>query len=176
MSIPISSLETVLKTIEEDLLRDPEFLIESGKAVDDPGYAKQTKRLEALMAQLSLAIKDLQNRPNPSGPGVQKALKYARSIEKKLKGANERALTQNTVEVVKDAFLNIREYLEKLEKLDHVHQYHDSMIGVPDHDPSHAGPMQYLDTFQATMVLLFTIVAGYVQRRKRASGKSSPPE
>jgi hypothetical protein len=33
-----------------------------------------------------------------------------------------------------------------------------------------------LDTFQATMVLLFTIVAGYVQRRKRASGKSSPPE
>jgi hypothetical protein len=171
VSIPISSLVKVLEDIEEDLRRDPELLVESGKGVDDPGYGKQTKRLEALMAPLSLAIKELQSRPKPLGPEGQKALKYARSIEKRLKAAEERGSTQNTMDLLKDAFLNIREYLEKLEELDHVHQYHSSMILVPDQDLSHVGAMQHLDSFQATMVLLFTIFAGHVQRRKRASTK-----
>lgn len=171
MSIPISSLEKVLRAIEEDLSRDPEFLIDSGKSVDDPGYGKQTKRLEALMAQLSLAIKDLQNRPHPLGQGALKALKYARSIEKKLKAASERASTQSKADLLKDASENIREYLEKLQELDHIHEYHNSMIEAPVPDPSHVGAKQYLETFEASMVLLFTIIAGYVQRRKRTSGK-----
>jgi hypothetical protein len=173
MSIPISTLVKVLRDIEEDLERDSEFLVESGKGVDDPGYGKQTKRLEALMAPLSLAIKELQSRPKPLGPEGQKALKYARNIGRKLKAARERAGTQNTADLLGAAFLNIREYVQMLEELDHVHQYHNPMILVPDHVPSHVGAMQQLDTFQAAMVLLFTIFAGHVQRRKRASAKNA---
>ena len=157
----------------------PEFLIESGRPwmiQDTPD--RRNGLLEALMAPLSCAIKDLQNRPNPSGPGVQKALEYCRSIEKKLKEANGRALSQNTVEVVKDAFLNIRKILEKLEKLDHVHPYHNLMIGVPYHDSSHPGPMQYFNAFQATWCFSLRLSLPTCRRERvparRAASPNSP--
>jgi hypothetical protein len=161
MKSVLSNLKNVLEGIEEELRRSPSFLNEGGKAVDDAAYFNETKRLEALQARLSVAIKDLQMRPEPPGPQALELLKYARLIEREMRATWERAQTRNVQEVLADA-------------TEQLHHYHEmtalppELAYVPDAPAIHAGSVE------AICLLLFSVVAHYVQSRKPGKGKRSP--
>jgi hypothetical protein len=165
MSTAIYTIRKELKNIEDTLREDSEWLTKSGKGVGDPAYGRQTKRLEALMAPLSRAIKDLQSHPEPLGPVGKEVLKDARRIMRELKAAYVRARTQNTSEVLADAIQSIDETIEKP-----IHQYHDprATIGVPDSShPCHLGLNEAGVSLEAFLVLFCSILAKYVQRTKK---------
>jgi hypothetical protein len=157
MKSALSNLKEVLERIEDELRRSPSFLNEGGKGVDDPEYFTETQRLEALQARLSRAIRELQKRPEPPGPDAQSLLKFAKQIEREMRGTWERANTRNIQEVLADA-------------TDQLHQYHE-MTAVPaelsyaPETPNHAGSVE------AMCIFLFSLLAGYVQRRKRSRKK-----
>jgi len=158
MKTVLSNLKEVLERIEEELRRSPSFLNDGGKAVDDPAYFAETQRLEALQARLSLAIKALQKRPEPAGPQTIDLLKYAKQIEKEMRGTWERANTRNIQEVLADAS-------------EQIHQYHEmtavppELAYVPETTAGQAGSLE------AMCLFLFSVVAGYVQMRRRRKGK-----
>lgn len=158
MKSVLSNLKEVLERIEEEIRRSPSFLNDGGKGVDDPAYFAETQRLEALQAHLSRAIKELQNRPEPPGPQTVDLLKYARRIEKEMRGTWERANTRNIQEVLADAS-------------EQIHQYHEmtavppGLAYVPEAPGSQAGSLEGMCLF------VFSVIAGYVQLRKRRKGK-----
>jgi hypothetical protein len=152
------NLKKVLENIEEELRRSPSFLSEGGKGVDDPSYFNETQRLEALQARLSVAIKDLQRRPEPTDPQALDLLKYAKQIEREMRATWTRANTRNFEEILADA-------------TEQLHQYHEmtavppELAYVPDAPAVHAGSVE------AICLLIFSVVAGYTQLRKRRKGK-----
>src|SRR5580704_11488283 len=103
MKSALSNLKEALERIEDELRRSPSFLNEGGKGVDDPEYFTETQRLEALQARLSRAIKELQRRSDPPGPDAQSLLKFAKQVEREMRGTWERANTRNIQEVLADA-------------------------------------------------------------------------
>jgi hypothetical protein len=113
--------------------------------------------LEALQARLSRAIRELQKPPEPPGPDTQSLLKFAKQIEREMRGTCQRANTRNIQEVLAEA-------------TEQIHQYHEmtavpaELSHVPD-APSQAGSVEALFLF------LFSLIAGYVQRRKRGKKK-----
>jgi hypothetical protein len=145
MGAALSDLRKVLESIEDELRRSPAFLNEGGKGVDDPAYFKETELLEALQARLSVAIKNLQGRPEPPGPQALELLKFARLIERE----------------IQEVLANATEQL---------HQYHEmtavppELAYVPDVSAMHAGSVE------AMCLFLFSVIAGYVQVRKRRKG------
>jgi hypothetical protein len=157
MKSALSNLKEALERIEDELRRSPSFLNEGGKAVDDPEYYSETQRLESLQARLSRAIRELQRRPEPAGPDTQSLLKFARQIESEMRATWTRANTRNIQEILADAS-------------EQIHQYHE-MTAVPPEltyapeAPNHAGSVE------AMCLFLFSIIAGYVQRRKRSKNK-----
>jgi hypothetical protein len=157
MKSALSNLKEALERIEDELRRSPSFLSEGGKGVDDPEYFTETQRLEALQARLSRAIKEIQKRPEPPGPDAQALLKFAGQIEREMRGTWARASTRNIQEVLADA-------------TEQIHQYHE-MTAVPaelsyvPETPSQAASVE------AMCLFLFSLIAGYVQRRKRSKKK-----
>lgn len=72
MSDSVRSQIKVLKQVEEELWKIPAHVMPAGKGIQNPTYREQTQRLEAMMAQLSLAIRAVQNNPQSKGPDAQK--------------------------------------------------------------------------------------------------------
>jgi len=157
MKSALSNLKEVLERIEDELRRSPSFLNEGGKGVDDPEYYTETQRLEALQARLSRAIRELQKRPEPPGPDAQSLLKFARQIEREMRGTWERANTRNIQEVLADA-------------TDQIHQYHEMTDVPPELSYVPEAPSQAASV-EAMCIFLFSLLAGYVQRRKRGKKK-----
>ena len=157
MGAALSDLRKVLESIEDELRRSPAFLNEGGKGVDDPAYFKETELLEALQARLSVAIKNLQGRPEPPGPQALELLKFARLIEREMRATWKRANTRNIQEVLANA-------------TEQLHQYHEmtavppELAYVPDVPAMHAGSVE------AMCLFLSSVIAGYVQVRKRRKG------
>ena len=148
MKSALSNLKEALERIEDELRRSPSFLNEGGKGVDDPEYFTETQRLEALQARLSRAIKELQRRPDPPGPDAQSLLKFAKQVEREMRGTWERANTRNIQEVLADA-------------TEQLHQYHE-MTAVPaelSYVPE--APSQAVSV-EAMCIFLFSLIAGYV--------------
>ncbi len=158
MKSALSNLKEVLERIEEELRRSPSFLNDGGKGVDDPAYFSETQRLEALQARLSRAIKDLQIRPEPAGPETVDLLKFARRIEREMRGTWVRANTRNIQELLADA-------------TDQIHQYHE-MTAVPaelTYGPE--APGSQAGSLEGMCLFLFSVIAGYVQLRRRRKNK-----
>jgi hypothetical protein len=162
MKSALSNIKEVLQRIEDELRSSPSFLNEGGKGVDDPEYYTETQRLESLQARLSRAIRELQKRPEPPGPEAQGLLKYAQQIEREMRGTWERAGTRNIQEVLADA-------------TEQIHQYHE----MTDHEMTAVPPeLSYVPeapsqaaSVEAMCLFLFSLIAGYVQRRKRSKNK-----
>ncbi len=158
MKSVLSNLKEVLERIEEELRRSPSFLNDGGKGVDDPAYFAETQRLEALQARLSRAIKELQNRAEPAGPQSVDLLKYARQIEKEMRGTWERANTRNIQEVLADA-------------TEQIHQYHEMTAVPPELAYAPEAPGSQGGSLEGMCLFLFSVIAGYVQLRRRRKGK-----
>lgn len=152
MTESISSQVKVLKDIEDALRNIPAFLMPTGKGVQSPKYHEQTQQLEALMAELSLAIRRIQASPHSKGPDAQKALKMARHLEERIKEAEGRAVERSMHELLADG-------------LNRIHQYH-ALIETPDH--SHSPVTAKPEPVEVYLIILFSILARYVQCRKRA--------
>lgn len=166
MPVSIASLKKVLDEIEEELRREPASLMESGKGVDDPEYMKQTRRLEALLARLSLAIKEIQNTRKPKAPDAQQLLKRARELGRRIREADGRSMDQGTFELLGQALGEDHEYREQL------HQYHE-MLEVPDKEPRYMAPQQPTESVEGMAILLFSLVLGWVQNRKKQAKRKS---
>jgi hypothetical protein len=85
-------------------------------------------------------------------------LKYAERVEREMRSTWKRANTRNIQEVLADA-------------TEQLHQYHEmtavpaELAYVPEGHESHAGSVE------AMCLFLFSVIAGYVQLRKRRKGK-----
>jgi hypothetical protein len=154
---PLSSLRSTLEGIEREIRDSPSFLSEGGKGVDDPEYGSENRRLEALQARLSTAIRDLQRRPQP-GPETGDLLRYARRIAEELRGTFKRANTRNLQEILSDA-------------QDQLHEYHE-MTAVPP-ELSFTAPHHESQAYsiEAACILIFSLVAGVLQMRSRRRKK-----
>jgi hypothetical protein len=157
MKSAVSTLKEALERIEDELRRSPSFLNDGGKGVDDPEYYAETQRLEALQARLSRAIRELQSRPGPARSAELDLLKYARQIEREMRGTWSRANTRSIQEVLADA-------------TEQIHQYHEITATPPGltytpEPPNHAGSVE------AACLFIFSLIAAYVQRRKRNKKK-----
>ena len=159
MNESVYSQVKILKELEEELRGIPSDVVPAGEGVDSPKYREQTQRLEALMPKLSLAIKAIENSPHSKGPDAQKALKSARELEKRIREAEGRAVERNMHELLADG-------------LEQIHQYH-GLIEVPDQCHSHASIGLKAGSSVDALVPLFSILARYVQWRKRAQKKKA---
>jgi hypothetical protein len=163
MKNSLANLRDTLKSIEQEIRSSPSFLTEGGKGVDDPEYNTENRRLEALQARLSTAIRDLQRFPQPQSGGPKGSdaddlLRNARRIEKELRGTFTRANTRSLQEILADAE-------------DQLHEYHE-MTAVPP-ELSHAAPHHESQAYsiEAACILIFSLVAGVLQMRSRRKKK-----
>jgi hypothetical protein len=153
----VSSLKGALEGIEDELRRSPSFLNDGGKGVDDPEYYSETLRLEALQARLSRAIRELQSRPRPAGSEELSLLKYARQIEREMRGTWGRANTRNIQEVLADAS-------------EQIHQYHEITATPAELTYTPERP-NLTGSVEAACLFIFSLIAAYVQHRKRSKKK-----
>ncbi len=158
MASALSALNQVLEDIENELRQSPSFLSDGGKGVDDPAYFNETQRLEALQARLSVAIKELQRRPERPGPQALSLLKYARLIEREMNRTWKRSQTRNIQEVLADA-------------TDQLHTYHEMTAVPPRLSYVPEAHQEMGGSVEAMCLFLFSVIAGYVQMRKRRKGK-----
>jgi hypothetical protein len=157
MKSSLSGLRSALQGIEQEIRNSPAFLTEGGKGVDDPEYNTENRRLEALQARLSTAIRELQLRPR-RGPETNDLLVYARRIEREMRGAFTRANTRNLQEILADAE-------------DQLHEYHEMTAVPPElsyNAPSHEG---HAYSLESACILIFSLVAGVLQMRSRRKKK-----
>jgi hypothetical protein len=163
-----SDLGNTLKGIEREIRNSPSFLSEGGKGVDDPDYNTENRRLEALEARLSTAIRELQRRPQPQGsspkgsgpkdPQVDDLLLYARRIEKELRGTVARANTRSLQEILADAE-------------DQLHEYHEMTAVPPELAYTAPGHESHAYSLESACILIFSLVAGVLQMRSRRRKK-----
>jgi|HubBroStandDraft_5_1064220.scaffolds.fasta_scaffold193911_2 hypothetical protein len=158
-----SDLMNTLKDIEREIRDSPSFLSEGGKGVDDPAYYSENRRLEALEARLSTAIRKLQRRPQPKGSGAKvpqddDLLLYARRIEKELRGTYARANTRSLQEILADAE-------------DQLHEYHEMTAVPPELSYTAPGHESHAYSLESACILIFSLVAGVLQMRRRRGKK-----
>jgi hypothetical protein len=158
-----SDLRNTLKGIEQQIRDSPSFLSEGGKGVDDPAYNTENRRLEALEARLSSAIRELQRRPLPKGSGpkdppADDLLLYARRIEKELRGTVARANTRSLQEILADAE-------------DQLHEYHEMTAVPPELSYTAPGHESHAYSLESACILIFSLVAGVLQMRSRRRKK-----
>jgi hypothetical protein len=156
--ISLSNLRNTLQNIEREIRDSPSFLAESGKGVDDPEYWSENQRLLALQARLSTAIREMQLRPKPPGPETDDLLLYARRIEKELRGAFTHANTRSLQEILADAE-------------DQLHEYHEMTAVPPELSYTAPGHESHAYSLESACILIFSLVAGVLQRRARRRKK-----
>lgn len=156
MKSGLSKLKEVLERIDDELRQLPASLIESGKGEEDPDYDKQTRRLEGLQARLSISIKELQARSEPFGPEAINVRNYARKLERDIKTSQSRAASRSIHELLAEAS-------EK------IHEYHE-IVAIPP-VTAYVPEADYGGSWEAASILLFSVIARMVQKRKRRTPK-----
>jgi small-conductance mechanosensitive channel len=150
----LSEIRSALDQVNYYLQQRPSSKIETGVLPDSPLYGQETRTLEHVQSQLSLAIKRLHQHSRNNDPKLVELRRYARKLQREIKESFERAGTVNVHELLAATSEKIHEYHEMTE-FPQDYGYYEA-----EFQPSVADGLQ-------SFVALFSIVAAYVQLRKR---------
>jgi hypothetical protein len=158
------AIRSSLDQVNYYLQRSSSSKMETGVLPDSPVFEQETRMLEQIQSELSLAIKKLQRHRNSNDPESFKIHIYAMNLKREMREAIERVNKVNLHELLAAASEKIHEYHETIERptefreLTETPQYYGfSRAGV---SPSIAGGLE-------ASVALFSIISAYVQLRRR---------
>jgi len=153
----LTEIRSALDQVNYYLQQRPSSRIETGVLPDSPLYGEETRSLEHIQSQLSLAIKRLQRHPKSNNPQLVELRRYARKLENEIKEAFERAGT-----------VNVHELLAATSEK--IHEYHEMTEPPPEYSYRAEFQPSVADSLQS-FVAVFSIIAAYVQLRKRRKEK-----
>src|ERR1017187_167756 len=155
-----SAIMSSLDQVNYFLHSRPSSKMETGVLPDSPVYGQETRALEHIQSELSLAIKKIQRRRNNNDPKLVQAQLYARKLEREMRQALERADSVNVHELLAAATEKIHEYHEATER---TVEFRELTETPQYYGYNKAGPPPSMASSVEAFVALFSIISAYVQ-------------
>jgi hypothetical protein len=181
----LSPVRLQLDLIKQRLIQHPIFVRGAGIAVDDPGYAEETRQLDLLRDTLSIQIRELKNRlhllsaQEQALPKVARERRYSASASISQQDTSVRELLRTAAEIQSliedlikksglltsgDVACGIGELINRLYE-----QYHHGEIALPGTGPAYQSllPGQFNASPEAATIAVFIALQAWISLRRR---------